>query len=447
MTNAQETKPDSDRRRSRTASPSPRRDGVGALIVKVLFLGVVIGVAIALTPDARRRELWVFLVAIWVIAAILVATYATGRALPAKYLVPGTADAGAVRGLPDPADRADLVHQLRRRHPHTKEETVAQIVGSSVVADPEDSPHYNLTVATDGPRDDRPVHLLPGQPGRPSRSSSGHRGGPRGARRRRRHASRTARSPPPTATRCSTPSRSTTPCDDLDEFTVPTEDGAIIVRSASARPSRARTTLEYDEDADTITDVTTGTVYTVQQQGDREFFVDENGNRRLRPVLEGQRRLRQLQEDPHRPRDQQRLHQHLHLDVPLRDAVGGLDVPPRSAARDHAQRPADARPEDLPGAADPAVRHSRVHLAAGVVQLLQPRLRPDQRPDGLEHQLVRRHLERPGRGAAHEPVDGLPLHVPGVHRCPAGDPVGPARGGQDRRRQRLQAPAARSSSR
>ena len=56
-------------------------------------------------------------------------------------------------------------------------------------------------------------------------------------------------------------------------------------------------------------------------------------------------------------------------------------------------------------------------------------------------------VERQVRRAAHQPVDGLPLHVPGQHRSPPGDPGGPHRGGQDRRRQRLQAASAGSSSR
>ena len=64
----------------------------------------------------------------------------------------------------------------------------------------------------------------------------------------------------------------------IEEFTVPTEDGAIRALGITTA-FEGTTTLEYDEEADTITDVTTGTVYTVQMQGDREFFVDEDGNR------------------------------------------------------------------------------------------------------------------------------------------------------------------------
>jgi arabinogalactan oligomer / maltooligosaccharide transport system permease protein len=64
----------------------------------------------------------------------------------------------------------------------------------------------------------------------------------------------------------------------IEELTVPTEDGAIRALGITTA-FEGTTTLEYDAEADTITDVTTGTVYTVQQQGDREFFVDDAGNR------------------------------------------------------------------------------------------------------------------------------------------------------------------------
>src|SRR5690349_24069785 len=68
----------------------PGRDGIPALLVKVLFLGVVIGSAIAITPALVGEGSWLFLVATWLIATLIVAVYATGRALPAKYLLPGT---------------------------------------------------------------------------------------------------------------------------------------------------------------------------------------------------------------------------------------------------------------------------------------------------------------------------------------------------------------------
>ena len=64
------------------------RHGVLPLLVKVLFLGTRRH-GDRPDPGAVGDDRWLFLAAVWVIALILAATYATGRALPAKYLLPG----------------------------------------------------------------------------------------------------------------------------------------------------------------------------------------------------------------------------------------------------------------------------------------------------------------------------------------------------------------------
>jgi hypothetical protein len=61
-----------------------------ALVVRILFLGLVIGIAATLTPTLVGLEQWLFLVVVWAVVAILVAVYATPRAIPLKYLTPGT---------------------------------------------------------------------------------------------------------------------------------------------------------------------------------------------------------------------------------------------------------------------------------------------------------------------------------------------------------------------
>ena len=119
----------------------PGRDGMGALLVKVAFLGLAIGVAIALTPALVGEGSWFFLVAIWVIVAILVATYATGRALPAKYLVPGTLMLALFVVYPIFLTAQTSFTNYGDGTRSTQEETVEQIVGSSVVRS-DDSPQY-----------------------------------------------------------------------------------------------------------------------------------------------------------------------------------------------------------------------------------------------------------------------------------------------------------------
>src|SRR6476620_6916900 len=138
---------ETSRRGSRVTKPG--RDDVPAILVKVLFLGTVIGTAVALTPALVGEGSWLFLVAIWVIAAILVATYATGRALPAKYLVPGTLMLALFVVYPIALTVKTSFTNYGDGTRNDKQTTVDQIVGSSVTR-ADDSPQYNLTVATDG---------------------------------------------------------------------------------------------------------------------------------------------------------------------------------------------------------------------------------------------------------------------------------------------------------
>jgi arabinogalactan oligomer/maltooligosaccharide transport system permease protein len=254
----------------------PGRDGIPALLVKVLFLGVVIGTAIALTPALAGERSWAFLVGIWLITVVLVATYATGRALPAKYLVPGTLMLALFVVYPIVLTAQTSFTNYGDGTRNDKQTTVDQIVGSSVVRS-DDSPQYNLTIATDGdpasgpftyflvPQDD-PETVFEGTP-------EGLEEDPGGV---------TVDNGRVTAVDGYTVldiRQISAAADALDEIAVPTESGSFIVRDGTSEAFEGAPTLVYDEDADTITDTGSDTVYTAEQQGDREFFVDEDGQR------------------------------------------------------------------------------------------------------------------------------------------------------------------------
>lgn len=252
------------------------RDGIPALLVKVLFLGVVIGTAIALTPALIGEGSWLFLAAIWVITAILVATYATGRALPAKYLVPGTLMLALFVVYPILLTAKTSFTNYGDGTRNDKQTTVDQIVGSSVTR-AEDSPQYNLTIATDGdpasgpftyflvPQDD-PDTVYEGTP-------EGLETDPEGVTVDNGRVSAVEGYTVLNIKQISAAS------DQLDEIAVPTESGSFIVRDGTSEAFEGAPTLVYDADADTITDTTSDTVYTVKQLGDREFFVDDAGKR------------------------------------------------------------------------------------------------------------------------------------------------------------------------
>jgi arabinogalactan oligomer/maltooligosaccharide transport system permease protein len=261
---------------SRSRFTKPGRDGIPALLVKLLFLGIVIGTAIALTPALVGESSWTFLIGIWLITAVLVATYATGRALPAKYLVPGTLMLALFVVYPIVLTAQTSFTNYGDGTRNDKQTTVDRIVGSSVVRS-DDSPQYNLTIATDGdpvsgpftyflvPQDD-PETVFEGTP-------DGLEEGPDGV---------TLDNGRVTAIDGFTIldiRQVSDAADALDEIAVPTDSGSFIVRDGTSEAFEGAPTLVYDEDADTITDTTSDTVYTAEQQGDREFFVDEAGER------------------------------------------------------------------------------------------------------------------------------------------------------------------------
>ena len=254
----------------------PGRDDIPALLVKVLFLGIVIGTAIALTPALVGERSWVFLVGIWLITVVLVATYATGRALPAKYLVPGTLMLALFVIYPIVLTAQTSFTNYGDGTRNDKQATVDQIVGSSVVRS-DDSPQYNLTIATDGdpasgpftyflvPQDD-PETVYEG-------TAEGLEEDPGGV---------TLDNGRVSAVEGFTIlgiKQISAAADQLDEIAIPTDSGSFIVRDGTSEAFEGAPTLVYDEDADTITDTASDTVYTAEQQGDREFFVDEEGKR------------------------------------------------------------------------------------------------------------------------------------------------------------------------
>ncbi len=261
-------------RRSRFTQPG--RDGVPALLVKVLFLGLVIGTAIALTPTLVGQESWAFLVAIWVIAGVLVATYATGRALPAKYLVPGTLVLALFVVYPIVLTARTSFTNYGDGTRNDKQTTVDQIIGSSVTR-ADDSPQYNLTVATDGdpasgpytyflvPQDD-PGTAFEGTP-------DGLEDAPDGV------SIEDGRVTAADGYTILDIKQISAASEALDEIAVPTDGGTFIVRDGTSEAFEGAPTLSYDADADTITDTTSDTVYTVQKQGNNEYFVDDAGTR------------------------------------------------------------------------------------------------------------------------------------------------------------------------
>ncbi len=315
---------------------------------------------------------------------------------------------------------------------NTKEETINSIVGGSVVQT-EDAPRYNLTVGTEGSVTDGPfVFLLVSQD-----DGSTYVGTADGLEETSDVTVEGDRITAADGYTILTPQEVNDAQAALAEFTVPTENGAIRQLGITTA-FEGTTVLEYDEAADTITDTQTGTVYSVQQQGDlKEYYVGEDGTRvsdQSWKANVGFANYKTLFTDPGSAATSSRSSSGPSPSPPCRwSARSSWVCSSRSRCNDPRLRGQKIYrallilPYAIPGFISLLLWSSFYNKDFGLINEIT----------GLNVNWFGGTLERQVRGAAHQPVDGLPLHVPGQHRRPPGDPGGPHRGGQDRRRQRL----------
>jgi len=246
-----------------------------ALCAKVLCLGTAVGTAAALSPSLVAGRHYGFLTVAWAIVAVLLATYATRRALVAKYLVPGSLLLVLFTVTPVLATLQLSTTNFGDGTRTTKEQTIARLLGNSVVPTP-DSRTFNLTVATTADLLTGPFtfFLIDRATG------DVYSGTEDGLARVDRDRVTVAGGYVTAAAGYTflTPTQVNDAAQELREFAVPTKDGAIR-RRGLREAFEGRTVLRYDADGDTIVNTDTGVRYTVQRHGDREYFVDSDGTR------------------------------------------------------------------------------------------------------------------------------------------------------------------------
>ena len=151
-----------------------RTHSVGALAVKILLLGCVAGTAIAFVPALASAGEWGLLAAVLIGAGGIFAVYTTKRAIPAKYLLPGTAFLALFLVVP-----IVLTVQLATTNygdgaRTSKQETIQTLLSQSV-AQRADSATYTSTVLTSGSPGSGPfvVFLVDTRTGEVFRGDSG----------------------------------------------------------------------------------------------------------------------------------------------------------------------------------------------------------------------------------------------------------------------------------
>ncbi|GLY29685.1 ABC transporter permease subunit [Kineosporia sp. NBRC 101731] len=248
---------------------------VATAVIRVLCLGTAVGTAAALTPVLIAGRHYVFLAIVWAVIAVVLATYATARAVPAKYLVPGTLLLILFIVVPVLSTLQLSTTNYGDGTRTTRQETVERILANSVVQVP-DSPKFNLSVATTGSPASGPItFFLVDQ-----KSGALYSGTEAGLAPLERSAVTVTDNFVSAATGYTilTPLQVNAAADRLRDFTVPTGNGAIRQRGLH-EAYEGRRTLQYDQGTGTITNTVTGVRYTTAREGDREYFVGPDGTR------------------------------------------------------------------------------------------------------------------------------------------------------------------------
>jgi len=245
--------------------------GTGTLL-RIAVLGIVAALAVFGAFPLIENESWVGLAILVLATAVIFAVYITPRAVPLKYLIPGTLLLLAFMVYPVLNTVATGFSNFGDGHRGTKEQAIESIEGNSVTQ-VAGSTVYQLTVAAEGdPATGDLVFLLTDPDGAPFLGTLDG-----------------LQELDPGSVELSDAGRiltaeGYTPLDiaqagarsaDLALLSVPTEAGAIrssgLSQAFEGSPQSA-----YDEACDCITNVATGAVHTADDTVG--FFVDENGD-------------------------------------------------------------------------------------------------------------------------------------------------------------------------
>jgi arabinogalactan oligomer/maltooligosaccharide transport system permease protein len=256
--------------------PGPRgRPGsttTTGMLVKIALLGLVLAIAIfGAFPLIEQRQ-WVGLALLVGVTAVIFWVYLSPRRIPAKYLIPGTLFLLAFQVFPVLYTMSTAFTNFGDAHRGSKEDAIQAIEGASITK-VEGSTDYRLAVATEGDPITGDIVFLLTDP-ETKQSQVGTSDGleplpPEGVQL----------SPLGNVTEAPgytilTIGAAGAREEDLADFSVPTENGAIVAagltRAFEGAPQRA-----YDEACDCIKDVETGQTWTADETDG--LFVDDQG--------------------------------------------------------------------------------------------------------------------------------------------------------------------------
>lgn len=246
------------------------------LVVKILGLALVAAVAVWAAFPLIETDNWWGLGILAAITALAFYVYLSPRQVPMKYLLPGTLFLIAFQIVPVVYTVSTAFTNFGDGHRGSKDQAITAIQGASVKQVP-DSEIYTLTLATDGDAATGDIVFLLGEP-----ASGDSFVGSADGLEPLDDGSFEAATPGGKITAADGYTVLTVPevnarQDDITEFSVPTEAGAIKSQGLSSAFEGAPQ-QSYDAECDCITDATTGNVWTADEE--QGSFVSEDGTQR-----------------------------------------------------------------------------------------------------------------------------------------------------------------------
>ncbi|WP_087483300.1 ABC transporter permease subunit [Brachybacterium massiliense] len=254
-----------------------RSTSVPAVVTRVLVLGITLALTVFIAPVLISQQSWMWLTVLLLAAAGIFVLYSTKRFVPGKYLFPGSFFLAVFLILPIALTVGYSFTNYGDGTRGTKEQAVGSIIASSVQQSP-DAPRYAMTVATSGTAAEGPYELFLVDPDAGTVLSGD---------------AENALEEVPAGDVTVVDGRVTEVdgmtvlnagevnaiYNELMELAVPVDESTAVRPLGVNQAFVGTTVLQYDEDADTITDTATGEVYTVSVIGDEEYFVDSEGQR------------------------------------------------------------------------------------------------------------------------------------------------------------------------
>lgn len=238
----------------------PTKTPVWAVVVKWVAIVAAAGLAMYVATRLAQTGHWMFAVVAGTLAVAVLGIYATGRAVPLKYLLPGMLLCLAFQVWPIGYTVLTSFTNYGDGHTSSKEEATQQNLTYSVREVP-GSPRYALTVAVpEGqPKATGDLHFLLVSPDKQlyDGTDSGLEPlAPEGVEQA-----------PTTGKVLSAPgftvlnAREVNSRSDVREFAVPTDGGSGIKAVGLSEAFEGRPTLVWDKNADTLTDTQSREVY------------------------------------------------------------------------------------------------------------------------------------------------------------------------------------------